>query len=156
MRNVLVLNYMTKWPGINIHLYRQHVYHSVRMMGSHGWLFCTSVRIFHIVSLCLCHRHLFRVNDKDAPHHWAFVRETTVYAWVSKGSVLQKVFSWHGVTPLWRKTITWPVNSIMTSLNGNIFHFTGRLCGEFTGHRWIRHTKASDAEFWWFLWSAPE
>ena len=23
-------------------------------------------------------------------------------------------------------------------------------------HRWIPHTKASDAEFWWFLWSAPE
>ena len=30
------------------------------------------------------------------------------------------------------------------------------LCGEFTGHRWIPHTKASDAELWCFLWSAPE
>ena len=30
------------------------------------------------------------------------------------------------------------------------------LCGEFTGHRWIPRTKASDAEFWCFLWSAPE
>ena len=28
------------------------------------------------------------------------------------------------------------------------------LCGEFTGHRWIPHTKASDAELWCFLWSA--
>ena len=27
-------------------------------------------------------------------------------------------------------------------------HFTGHLCGEFTGHRWIPHTKASDAELW--------
>ena len=29
------------------------------------------------------------------------------------------------------------------------------LCGEFTGHRWIPLTKASDAELWCFLWSAP-
>ena len=28
--------------------------------------------------------------------------------------------------------------------------------GEFTGHRSIPHTKASDAELWCFLWSAPE
>ena len=31
---------------------------------------------------------------------------------------------------------------------------TDLLCGEFTGYRWI--TKASDAELWCFLWSAPE
>ena len=41
----------------------------------------------------------------------------------------------------------------MTSLNGNIFHVTGHLCGEFTGHRWIPRKKASDAELWCFLWS---
>ena len=29
------------------------------------------------------------------------------------------------------------------------------LCGEFTGHRWILRTKASDAELCGFLWSAP-
>ena len=28
--------------------------------------------------------------------------------------------------------------------------------GEFTGHRWIPRTKASDTELWYFLWSAPE
>ena len=31
---------------------------------------------------------------------------------------------------------------------------TGPLWGESTGHRWIPSTKASDAEFWCFLWSA--
>ena len=41
---------------------------------------------------------------------------------------------------------------MMTSSNGNIFRVTGHLCGEFTGPR----TKASDAEVWCFLWSAPE
>ena len=56
---------------------------------------------------------------------------------------------------------------MMTSSNGNIFCVTGPLCGEFTGHRWIPLTKASDAELdvsfhlclnkwvtkqWWFYW----
>ena len=45
---------------------------------------------------------------------------------------------------------------MMTSSNGNIFRVTGHLCGEFTGPRWIPHTKASDAELWCLLWSAPE
>ena len=45
---------------------------------------------------------------------------------------------------------------MMTSSNGNICRVTGRLCGELTGHRWIPLTKASDAELWCFLWSAPE
>ena len=39
---------------------------------------------------------------------------------------------------------------------GNIFRVTGHLCGEFTGYRWIPRTKASDAVFWSFLWSASE
>ena len=47
--------------------------------------------------------------------------------------------------------------SMMTSSNGNVFRVTGPLlCGEFTGHRWVPLTKASDAELWCFLWSAPE
>ena len=45
---------------------------------------------------------------------------------------------------------------MMTSSNENIFRVTGHLCVEFTGHRWIPHTKASDAERWCSLWSAPE
>ena len=45
---------------------------------------------------------------------------------------------------------------IMTSSNGNIFGVTGQLCGEFTGHRWIPLTKASDADFWRFLSAEPE
>ena len=44
---------------------------------------------------------------------------------------------------------------MMTSSNGNIFRVTGPLCGEFTGYRGIPGTKASDAELWCFLWSAP-
>ena len=53
---------------------------------------------------------------------------------------------------------------MMTTSNGNIFRVTGPLCGEFTGHRWIPRTKASEVFFdlrlnirlckqswgWWF------
>ena len=42
-------------------------------------------------------------------------------------------------------------NNMMTSSNGNISRVTGHLCGEFTGHRWISRSKASDAELWFFL-----
>ena len=45
---------------------------------------------------------------------------------------------------------------MMTSSNGNIFHVTVLKWGESTGDRWIPLTKASDAELWCFLWSAPE
>ena len=44
---------------------------------------------------------------------------------------------------------------MMTSLNENIFHVSGPLCGKFTGHRWLPRTKASDAELWCCLWYAP-
>ena len=43
---------------------------------------------------------------------------------------------------------------MMTSSNGHIFRVTGHLCGEFTGHRWIARTKASDAELCYFRWYA--
>ena len=45
---------------------------------------------------------------------------------------------------------------MMTSSNGNLFRATEPLWGESTGDWWIPPTKASDAELWWFLWSAPE
>ena len=44
---------------------------------------------------------------------------------------------------------------MMTSSNGNIFGFTGHLCREFTGHRWIPCTKASDAELWCLFYYTP-
>ena len=43
------------------------------------------------------------------------------------------------------------IDTVMTSSNGNIFHVTGHLCGEFTDYRWIPRTKASDADLLYFL-----
>ena len=53
-------------------------------------------------------------------------------------------------------TTTEDFRIMMTSSNGNIFRVTSLLCGEFTGHRLIPRTKASDAELWCFLWSGTE
>ena len=44
---------------------------------------------------------------------------------------------------------------LMTSSNCNNFRVTGPLCVKSTGHRWIPHAKAGDAELWGFLWSLP-
>ena len=44
----------------------------------------------------------------------------------------------------------------MMSSNGSIFRVTGLSCGEYISRRWISRTRASDAELWCFLWSAPE
>ena len=44
----------------------------------------------------------------------------------------------------------------MTSWNGTLFRVAGPLWAEFTVHRWISLTKASDAELWYFLWCTPE
>ena len=48
------------------------------------------------------------------------------------------------------------LRSLHETSNGNIFRVTDPLCWEFSGHRWIPRTKASDAELWYFLWCAPE
>ena len=56
------------------------------------------------------------------------------------------------VTVMYTKIdITWWRHQMET-----FFRVTVHLCGEFTGPRWIPSTKASDAELWCFLWSAPE
>ena len=50
-----------------------------------------------------------------------------------------KLCSYHGFLGI--ETYT-----MMTSSNGYVFHVTGPLCGEFTGHQWIPLIKASDVE----------
>ena len=48
----------------------------------------------------------------------------------------------------WNQTnvqnITFDLDNMMTSSNGNMFRATGPLCGELTGDRWIPLTKGSD------------
>ena len=58
----------------------------------------------------------------------------------------------NGKTHHRNRTVVW-INHLhtkrtfmMTSSNGNIFRVTGLFVREFTGHRWIPHTKARDKE----------
>ena len=46
--------------------------------------------------------------------------------------------------------------TMMTSWNVKIFRAVGPFGGEFTGNRWIPLTKATDAEHWYFISSAPD
>ena len=57
---------------------------------------------------------------------------------------------------LYQPADVWSIHVMMVSSNGSIFRVTVHLCGEFTGHRWIPRTKASEAELWCLLWSVPE
>ena len=74
-------------------------------------------------------------------HYKEFIQQTwfTIYEykrWLQKQS---NIHNNHDDVPKWKH-----------------FPLTGHLCGEFTGHRWIPHTKASDAKLWCWFWSAPE
>ena len=107
----------------------------------------------------------------------AFVREIHWWPVVSphKGPVTRKMFLFNDVImvcmhwwsslkvgiimylsrlPAWLRLQSSSVH-MMTSSNGNIFCVTGPLCREFTSHRWIPLTKATDVELWCFLWSVP-
>ena len=44
--------------------------------------------------------------------------------------------------------------AVCSNRTSSWWRVTGPLCGEFTGHRWIPLTKASDVELCCFLWSA--
>ena len=100
------------------------------------------------------YNYRFRINHKTlysqtfpGPHFGSISRSPFDYmsnALSSPYTLLD--MTWVGVSQ----------HTMMKSSNGNIFHVTGHLCGEFTGHRWISCTKASDVELWCFLWSAPE
>ena len=58
----------------------------------------------------------------------------------------RNTYSYHPITP----------GFMVTSSNEYFFPRYWPCKREFTGPRWISLTKASDAELWRFLWSAPE
>ena len=98
-------------------------------------------------------RDTARVLDKNPSHKW---RRKTARIIMFSLYTSPIIAIWYCYFSCVNRS---PLNvhgNMMTSSNGNIFRVTGPLCGEFTGHRWIPLTKASDAELWFFLWSVPE
>ena len=96
--------------------------------------------------LTICHLFTNLIRLKRCLKGWWFC---IIHGYLD-GLILRILFCWSAFKQLHRG------HTIMTSSNGNIFHVTGHLCGEFTGHWWIPSTKASDVELWCFLWSASE
>ena len=103
-----------------------------------------------------------QVQLKDFKSYIYFVQDVCGVAYF-QGYFLKWMKSDNLLYQLWSQLfhsavmMSWHGNAfriMMTSSNGNISRVTGHLCGEFTGPRWIPHTKASDAELWYFLWSA--
>ena len=90
---------------------------------------------------------------KHFPCYWHFVRGTSSHRWIplTKSQLCGTWFFFQMIMILDKSA-----DIMMTSSNRNIFHVTGPLCGEFTGHLWIPRTKASDAKLWCFLESAYE
>ena len=76
---------------------------------------------------------------------WIFINDCRKYWPTAKGIGGHKHFD----------ILPFP-KAMMTSSNGNIFRVNGPLSGESTSHEWFPLTRASDAELWCFLWSAPK
>ena len=77
------------------------------------------------------------LHGQDAHKKWSFSFEGSCFDdWVGDHNEWTSYCWWDNLQDF----------IMMTSSNRNIFGFTGPLCGEFTGHQWIPHTKASDAE----------
>ena len=99
------------------------------------------------------HRSLGRVPLAQV-NYWRKLAPSQEISWIT---IIQLLFDWVftrcGLVLIYSEVQN---HCMMTSSNGNIFRVAGPLCGEFTGHRWIPHRKASDAELWYFLGSAPE
>ena len=69
------------------------------------------------------------------------------------GRCHQSIWSVRDIT-CWQQasgSSAWYQQVMVTSSNGTIFRVTGH-----SRHRWNPRTKASNAELWCFLWSAPE
>ena len=97
--------------------------------------------------------HRWPVNS---PHKGPVTRKMFSFDDVIMQCASDSVFVCVPLTLMWSSFCEAHFIMMMTSSNGNIFRVTGHLCGEFIRHRWIPRAKASDAEIWCFLLSAPE
>ena len=93
---------------------------------------------------------LLAICDGNPPVTWGFPSQNASNAeiwWFFDASPLISL-----VFRLTHKCASGVCHYMMTSSNGNIFRITGPLREEFTGHRCVPRTKASDAELSCFLW----
>ena len=111
------------------------------------------------VMICHCNHGLSNSVMKDLP---AYICESILnYSGQTNAryGYCTVEFTKHGRHISWRYHDITPHSAVLYLCKGesrNIFRVIGPLYGEFTGHRWIPLTKASDAELKCFIWPAPE
>ena len=110
-------------------------------------------------SLVLIHLGLHPANEKlrykITVSHWLGANLEYIEIPKAKYSDITKWTPWHWLHRIIGSLSPFLGTSyqpMMTSSNGNIYHVTGHLCGEFIGYGWILRTKASDAKLYCFLW----
>ena len=144
--DVIMINiYLTRWRFVQIYLWNMILLHLLLLsvnrhterFGRHS---PSHQQLINLLANIIRYRVIFMKK----------IRVCLCFVVVLHGSISSIHFR---ITPLQLGHIPW---YIMTSSNGDIFRVTGPLCREFTGHRWIPRTKASEAELWCFIWSAPE
>ena len=79
---------------------------------------------------------MFQADSRFAPSLW------------EKSLLCNDVSHWWGVS-LESDLMLWLLFLVMAILSEKAISW-------WRNHRWIPLTKASDEEFWWFLWSVPE
>ena len=123
------------WSSVDRDLWRH-----ITSLGHSELMPCNSTIVWHFC-LTFAHTHLV-INN--------FCHIVVIL--IFSGILRQYTVQYMQLLPHLPQTNELPFECHMkTSSNGNIFRVTGHLCGEFTGHRWIPRTKASDAELWCFL-----
>ena len=144
------------------------IHHSVgaKSLISCPYEYFVSYLFYRLFSSCVsCDKHsavivccqLFVRKSISLATVMSYVAWWYMYSVRSKNIYLQilKKFYWYHLP--WNERYTEDCfTPMMTSSNQNVFRVTGPFCGEFTGHRWIQRTKASDAERWCFFFFAPE
>ena len=108
-----------------------------------------------------------RMNKRLSKQPWGWWFETLSWSSWRHCNDMPIIYCWLCFNVAWCRPIL-PISprvssqapvqwfNMVSSSDENIFRVAGHLCGEFTGHRWIPLTKASDAELWCFLWSVSE
>ena len=95
-------------------------------------------------TVVICNSNVYILNNQWWTTNWALTPTDQTHSdtWCCKLGWL------YIATDTKFSSFAYWTDDMMTSSNGNIFRVTGPLCGEFTAHRWIPITKASDAEIW--------
>ena len=130
------------WPPTGYFRFKDVLRYALRVQRFECFYATSRGILYRSTQVCLWHRERNILCECiNNASHYTFACQLT-NGWILL-SIKRRWISGYAIQYM-------PWNNVMTSSNGNIFRVTGHLCGEFTGHRWIPPTKASDADIWCF------